>query len=303
MNSAEKMAQMQLRQNYRNMWHTDLLGAVGADAPFCVFYVYSGPCASYILRKRALYNDLSRYTCCAGYMPCSGNCGESNCPEFCLCSEVFCCFSNSVASTRFLLQDEFNIQTSPCDNCMIGFMFCLQQLACICSCVACLTGIDEIGDLADLLTCLSDIVYCSDYTNMQTQHKVEMDKRDGQFGPPPVMAVPPMQQMSRLDQPIPPSVHYPPYEENLKGGSIGQPPPYPGTGYPPASYPGGGYPPPPPPGYGPPPGGYPHPGSYPLPPPGYNPHAYPPGGYNQSPGYPPSYPPPPSAYPPPDYKK
>ncbi|CAI0470284.1 unnamed protein product, partial [Linum tenue] len=234
----------------------------------CVFYVYSGPCASYILRKRALYNDLSRYTCCAGYMPCSGNCGESNCPEFCLCSEVFCCFSNSVASTRFLLQDEFNIQTSPCDNCMIGFMFCLQQLACICSCVACLTGIDEIGDLADLLTCLSDIVYCSDYTNMQTQHKVEMDKRDGQFGPPPVMAVPPMQQMSRLDQPIPPSVHYPPYE-----------------------------------GYGPPPGGYPHPGSYPLPPPGYNPHAYPPGGYNQSPGYPPSYPPPPSAYPPPDYKK
>ncbi|CAI0472241.1 unnamed protein product [Linum tenue] len=237
MNSAEKMAQMQLRQNYRNMWHTDLLGAVGADAPFCCFALVCGPCASYILRKRALYNDLSRYTCCAGYMPCSGNCGESNCPEFCLCSEVFCCFSNSVASTRFLLQDEFNIQTSPCDNCM---------LACICSCVACLTGIDEIGDLADLLTCL-------DYTNMQTQHKVEMDKRDGQFGPPPVMAVPPMQQMSRLDQPIPPSVHYPPYE--------------------------------------------------PLPPPGYNPHAYPPGGYNQSPGYPPSYPPPPSAYPPPDYKK
>ncbi|CAN0824930.1 hypothetical protein LINGRAHAP2_LOCUS262 [Linum grandiflorum] len=86
--SEEKAAQMHLRQNYTNLWHTDLCGAVAADAPFCCFATACGPCASYILRKRALYNDLSRYTCCAGYMPCSGNCGESNCPEFCLCSEV-----------------------------------------------------------------------------------------------------------------------------------------------------------------------------------------------------------------------
>lgn len=44
-----------------------------------------------------------------------------------------------------------------------------------------------------------------------------MDKRDGKFGPQP-MAVPPVQQMSRLDQPYPPTVGYPP------------------TGYPPAGY-------------------------------------------------------------------
>lgn len=133
----------------------------------------------------------SRYVCCAGYMPCSGRCGESKCPEFCLATEVrlldsacyhflclhilftfsrsflvpcairkfrllsfknaksklllhftsawsffffllffvglilfhyfqvICCFGNSVASTRFLLQDEFNIQTTQCDNCII----------------------------------------------------------------------------------------------------------------------------------------------------------------------------------------
>jgi hypothetical protein len=52
-------------------------------------------------------------------MPCSGKCGESQCPELCLATEVFCCFGNSVASTRFLLQDEFNIQTTQCDNCII----------------------------------------------------------------------------------------------------------------------------------------------------------------------------------------
>eukprot|EP00494_Astrolonche_serrata_P021430 UN21670 len=100
-----------------------------------------------MLRKRALYNDMSRYTCCAGYMPCSGKCGESKCPEFCLATEVFLCFGNSVASTRFLLQDEFNIQTTKCDNCIIGFMFCLQQVACIFSIVAAIVGSEELQRL------------------------------------------------------------------------------------------------------------------------------------------------------------
>ena len=89
--------------------------------------------------------------------------------------------------------------------------------------------------------------YCS--SNLQTQHKVEMDKRDGKFGPQP-MAVPPVQQMSRIDQPVPPSVGYPqpaygqPYP--APGYPPAQPPPYqgyPAPGYPPASYPPQGYPP------------------------------------------------------------
>jgi len=36
-----------------------------------------------------IYLVCFRYTCCAGYMPCSGRCGESKCPEFCLCTEVY----------------------------------------------------------------------------------------------------------------------------------------------------------------------------------------------------------------------
>jgi len=42
--------------------------------------------ASYLPRKRALYNDMSRYVCCAGYMACNGNYGEIQCPELCLCT-------------------------------------------------------------------------------------------------------------------------------------------------------------------------------------------------------------------------
>uniref|UniRef100_A0A3Q7EL48 Rhodopsin n=1 Tax=Solanum lycopersicum TaxID=4081 RepID=A0A3Q7EL48_SOLLC len=130
---------------------------------------------------------------------------------------------------------------------------------------------------------------------MQTQHKVEMDKRDGKFGPRP-MSVPPVQQMSRLDQPVPPVVGYPP---------IQQP-----QGYPPQPH---GNPPPPqhPQGYPPSqqnPQEYQPPQQQPqdYPPPQQQPQGYPP--QQQPQGYPPpqqtpqGYPPPqqqPQGYPPP----
>ncbi|XP_052170955.1 uncharacterized protein LOC127787122 [Diospyros lotus] len=237
---------MSARQGYRNLWRTDLMHSICADPAYCCFATLCAPCVSYLLRKRALYNDMSRYTCCGGYMPCSGRCGESKCPELCLCTEVFLCFANSVASTRFMLQDEFNIQTTKCDNCIIGFMFCLQQLACIFSLVACISGIDELQEASQILSCAADLVYCTVCACMQTQHKVEMDKRDGKFGPQPAMAVPPPQYMSRIDQPVPPSVGYPP--------------PAPAAYPPPPAYgqqPYGSYPPPQGQGYPPAPAGYP----------------------------------------------
>ncbi|PKA60418.1 hypothetical protein AXF42_Ash008478 [Apostasia shenzhenica] len=242
MASQANLEKMQVRQSYRNLWHTDLMSSIKADCPFYYLYLsYSAPCVSYMLRKRALYNDMSRYACCAGYMPCSGKCGESRCPEFCLCTEVFCCFGNSVASTRFLLQDEFNIQTTQCDNCIIGFMFCLQQAACIFSCIAMIVGSQELQEASQILNFLADFVYCSVCACMQTQHKVEMDKRDGKFGPQPVMAVPQVQQMSRFDQPVPAMAAYPPQPAYWQ-----QPPPPAGYhGYPPAPQgTAAGYPPP-----------------------------------------------------------
>ncbi|CAM0942708.1 unnamed protein product [Alopecurus aequalis] len=202
--SQAHMQKMELRQSYRNFWHTDLTNAIKADFPYCCLSLWCGSCVSYKLRKRALYNDMSRYVCCAGYMPCSGRCGESRCPRFCLAAEVLLCFGNSVASTRFLLQDELNIQTSKCDNCII------------------------VPSLPSY-----------------TQHKVEMDKRDGLFGPQP-MILPPVQQMSRIDQPVPPPAGYAPqpaYSQPYRG----YPTPAPAQDYPPPGYPqaqGGAYLPP-----------------------------------------------------------
>lgn len=78
---------------------------------------------------------------------------------------------------------------------------------------------------------------------MQTQHKIEMDKRDGKFGPQPMMAVPPVQQMSRIDQPTPPPVGYPSQPAYGQQQPYGYPPPPHAQGYPPAGYPPPAYPP------------------------------------------------------------
>lgn len=103
---------------------------------------------------------------------------------------------------------------------------------------------------------------------MQTQHKIEMDKRDGKFGPQP-MAVPQFQQMSRIDQQVPPNVGYQP--QPAYGQPFSYPPPQ-AQGYPPPQA-----------------QGYPPPQAQDYPPAGYPPQAqgYPPAGY-PPPGYPPS---------------
>ncbi|MBA0754267.1 hypothetical protein Gogos_005521, partial [Gossypium gossypioides] len=134
----------------------------------------------------------TRYVCCAGYICCSGKLKEKKCPEFCLCLEVACCFSSSVLSTRYLLQDEYDIKTTKCDNCI--FLV--------------LTDNEELEELAELLTCLSEL----------TQHKIEMDHRHGTIVEgEPAMMIPPVQEMSRSDQPEPLSPNQVKLEEVITG--------------------------------------------------------------------------------------
>ncbi|KOM57132.1 hypothetical protein LR48_Vigan11g016400 [Vigna angularis] len=223
MASQEHIEKMQARQNFRNLWHTDLMRTIQADTPYCCFALWCAPCVSYLLRKRALYDDMSRFSSAL----------ETQLPQL-----AFFCKMNLTFKQRN------------------GFMFCLQQIACIFSIVAMIVGSEEIQEASQLLSCLADFVYCTVCACMQTQHKIEMDKRDGKFGPQPVMSVPPVQQMSRIDQQVPPSVGYAP--QPAYGQPYGYPPaPPPSQGYPAPGYPPTGYPPAayPPPGY--PPSGYP----------------------------------------------
>jgi len=112
-----KIAACEVRkQHFVKHWEVETFETVGRAPCFCCYSLCCSWCASYQLRKRAIYNDMSRYVCCAGYLPCSGRCGESKCPSFCLCMEVACCFPQSVASTRWIIQDEQHLQNTKCDN-------------------------------------------------------------------------------------------------------------------------------------------------------------------------------------------
>ena len=154
-------------QHYHKHWETDLLHATGYAPGFCCYALWCSCCASYSLRKRALYGDMSRYLCCGGYLPCSGRCGESKCPEFCLCMETFLCFSQSVASTRWMIQDQMTLQNTKCDNCLIATAITLQYISCIFSCVAIFVQNDAVREAAIIIDYIADAVWCSVCACMQ----------------------------------------------------------------------------------------------------------------------------------------
>ncbi len=75
--------------------------------------------------------------------------------------QVTCCFAQSVASTRWMIQDELQVQTTKCDNCIIGTMIAFQYLACICNIAAMVSGNEDIAMLANLIDLAADILWCT----------------------------------------------------------------------------------------------------------------------------------------------
>lgn len=253
-----KAAKTVVRQNgtYGDTWQVEMKDACCKDPLYCIGCGIICPwISSYMTRKRALYHDMSRYVCCNGDCPCSGRMGEQKCPEFCLCLEVFVCFTQSVASTRWMLQDEMHIANTKCDNCLIGTAFFCGYLSCICNIVACLTSIPEIDFAADIIQEISQLIWCSVCACMLTQHKVQLDAREKN----PALVRPPVN----------PYVAPP---QQVMGGAPGGMPQQ------------GIYPPPP--GAYPPQYAQPPPQQH-MPPPGYNYEQYPP---QQPGGYPPANP-------------
>ncbi|CAL5222266.1 g4604 [Coccomyxa viridis] len=255
----QKLQTYEIRQNqYQNTWKVPLMDTILKKPLWCIFSAFCPNCVSYLNRKQALYGDMTRYICCAGHCPCSGKMKEQECPEFCLGMEVCFCFTQSVASTRWMIQDEQRIQNTKCDNCLIGAMVTAQYLACLCDIAACLSGSQEVAELAHCTDNIAQVLWCSVCACMQTQVKVQMDERDagghaapnplqppGQqtmgysaYAGPPQGGPPPQQQQQQQQGP---PQHYPQYPQYPPQGQ-GQPnyPQYPPQGYPPQQgYPGG----------------------------------------------------------------
>ena len=161
---------------YQRTWQTEMKSACFENPAFCCFAIFCSSCVSYTNRVEALHGDMRFYTCCQGLLPCSGRMGEDKCPEVCLCLETFCCFPNSVLATRYLLQDEMQLENTKCDNCLFDTMVALQALACFCY----IASIIEPGlrDVAAVVDCVADMVYCSVCACMQTQHKDQIKYRN-----------------------------------------------------------------------------------------------------------------------------
>jgi len=83
-----------------------------------------------------------------------------------------------VAATRFLIQDEMRLANTKTDACLFGTQFAIAQCACLCTIAACLTGSDEVAQLANCLTCIADAGYCLLCGCLQAQHYDALETRD-----------------------------------------------------------------------------------------------------------------------------
>lgn len=149
------------------------------------------PCAICYARGRVLDGDWSKYTCCQGYFDSwwkcccwKDGCGEKNCPQFCNCLECFCCPGCAISGSRNYLMDAQGIRSDPCDRRLIRFNNCLQCLAFICTIASYI--IPELRDLANLLRCISNLVFCSIAACMvaQIENEYKYMEKNG-YKPPP----------------------------------------------------------------------------------------------------------------------
>ena len=103
--------------------------SVYRNQPVC-FLTYLFPfCCAYYTRYRALDGDLSKYSCCQGYLDdkCfkAGMCKEKSCPAFCLGVESLFCLGPSMSTTRLFIMDKYDLRPDPFDNQIVRFNNCL----------------------------------------------------------------------------------------------------------------------------------------------------------------------------------
>eukprot|EP00808_Paulinella_micropora_P006882 g29435.t1 len=138
---------------------TDLMHSWCKD-PICFLCNWlCPPCTQFILRRKALAEDMSKYRCCQGYFECCcikpGDWPVQSCPELCLCIEVCCCPGLALSATR------------------------MWMLSCIFQCIYMLTG--QCEQAAEALRIFASIVWCivSGCMTAQTNYEIEQNKAMG----------------------------------------------------------------------------------------------------------------------------
>ncbi|CAM9190063.1 unnamed protein product, partial [Ectocarpus fasciculatus] len=134
-----------------NRFQLSLMDGLTHNQPWCLLTFLCPPCATYYSRYRVLDGDMSRYTCCQGYLNCAcfkaGTMGESSCPEVCLALESCLCLGPAMSSSRLLVMDTYSLRPDPCDNRLVRLSNCLQMLSCACHLLA--IFVKELRHVAD----------------------------------------------------------------------------------------------------------------------------------------------------------
>eukprot|EP01115_Flamella_aegyptia_P012757 TRINITY_DN64_c3_g1_i1.p1 TRINITY_DN64_c3_g1~~TRINITY_DN64_c3_g1_i1.p1 ORF type:complete len:174 (-),score=12.56 TRINITY_DN64_c3_g1_i1:15-536(-) len=132
---------------------------------FCVSCFFPWCC---ICKQRydVYEGDMSRYECCGGAYcgGCHCFCGKA-CPELCLCLEsIFCCWC-AIFGNRFLIQSEYGIMNTKCENCLIWFMCILSWVRCI---------VSLFVNIPFEIEVLCDLLFCCFSACLQTQQEAEI---------------------------------------------------------------------------------------------------------------------------------
>lgn len=171
-----------VRKNNVETFEVPMLKAPLADPCCCIGTVLCPCVAQMVIRKKALKGDMTRYSCCQGYLdgvfcscvPKAGHWGEQSFPMGYLCLESCCCNSLAMSATRFLVMDERRLTPDPWDNRIIRCNNFLQLLSCVCDILAiCLA---ELRDFASILRCVAQCVYLTMAGCMTAQLNVELEK-------------------------------------------------------------------------------------------------------------------------------
>eukprot|EP01036_Dinobryon_divergens_P031925 gene31925-41417_t len=129
---------------------------------FCgQFFTPTCGVTQYLLRKKILNDDMTKYSCFQGYFNfcCikAGSCGESSSPDLCLfCESCFCNFA-AMSASRMYVMEKYDLQSDPCDYRLIRINNCLQIIACFCDILAIFIG--GLNEIARIIDHMADVFY------------------------------------------------------------------------------------------------------------------------------------------------
>lgn len=139
----------------------------------------------FLLRRKVLDGDMSKYKCCQGYYNgcccCTPKmCCDTTCPTLCLCLESFVCNFAAVSASRNYVMDKYDLSSDPCDYRLIAFANFMQCLACICRILGTISS--SFRHLACIVDCIADTVYALVTGCMTAQTAHEVNYQNGMVG-------------------------------------------------------------------------------------------------------------------------